>query len=371
MVKYRVVSADSHVVEPADLWELRIEPRFRERAPRVGRVGEREAFVIDGLEPEFVGALGLFGSAGVPSEKLHEIRQQADGNPGGWDPHVRLKDMSRDGIDAEILYPSMSMRLYLAEDVEYQLACFRAYNDWLAELCGTHPKQLFGLGLVSLADVESAVGELERMKKRGLRGACISVDLMGGDGSFWDEKYDPFWAHAADLELPISLHSLTGGERHDSPGGRIAQVSTQPVFVQRSIANLIEFGVLDRFPGLHIVSAENDVGWAATYLARMDDAYQRGLRYSGRGGSLSMLPSEYFHRQVYLTFMYDKPGVEVRHYIGVDNMLWSSDYPHGQSTWPESQRYIEWQFGDLPEEERRKIICDNVLKLYGITGYTA
>jgi predicted TIM-barrel fold metal-dependent hydrolase len=367
MVEYGVVSADSHVVEPPDLWGQYIDPAFRDRAPKVDHVGGREAFVIDGLPPEFVGALGLFGSAGVPSERLQEIRVQTDGNPGGWDPHDRLKDMVRDGVDAEVMYPSMGMRLYLAEDPDYQFACFRAYNDWLADLCTVYPDRLFGLGLVSLSDVEAAIIELARVKDRGLRGACISVDLKGGDRPFWDVEYDPFWAQAAELEMPISLHSLTGGERRQALGGRIAQMVTEPAVVQASIANLIEFGVLERFPELKVVSVENDVGWAGTFLARMDYAYQRSLRYSGPGGNLSMLPSEFFHRQVYLTFMYDKPGVDLRHYIGVDNMMWSSDYPHGQSTWPESRGYIEWQFGDLPEEERRKITCDNVLNLYNIT----
>jgi len=131
-----------------------------------------------------------------------------------------------------------------------------------------------------------------------------------------------------------------------------------------SLTTLLAYGVLERFPGLKLVSAENDIGWVATYKARLDHAYERHRFWSDTGNKLKMLPSEYVNRQAYLTFMYDKPGVDNRHHIGVDKIMWASDYPHSDATWPESDKFIQWQFGGLPADERRKIICDNAKALY-------
>ena len=358
-----VISADSHVFEPRDLWERYIDPPFRKRAPKIVREGERDLFVIDGLEPEFV---GIMGSAGVRAGKLREINRHEEGLRGGWDPHARVRDMDLDGVDAEVLYTSLGMRLHRIQDLPYQLACFRAYNDWLADLCNVYPSQLIGIGLVSLLDVEEGVSELSRIAQKGLRGVGISIDLAGASKPFWDAQYDPFWATAEATETPVSLHVGTfGADRARTPGDFIASYATLPHQVQVSIANLIAYGVFERFPRLKLVSVENDIGWVPTYLERIDHAYERYPHWTG--ARLSLRPSEYCRRQVFMTFMRDKAGVELRHEIGVDNIMWASDYPHPDSTWPESRRFIEWQMSGIPEGERRKILSDNVTKLYRLT----
>ena len=362
MGQYDVVSADSHVFEPHDLWERYIDPAFRSRAPKIVRQGGQDLLVIDGFDAEFV---GIMGTAGVESDRLKEVRVHEEQRVGGWDPHARVNDMDRDGVDAEVLYTSLGMKLHGIRELDYQLACFRAYNDWMADLCSAYPEKLIGIGLISLLDIEQGILELRRTTDRGLGGAAISIDLMAGQAPFWDAAFDPFWATAQEMDVPLSLHLGTAGgrpdRRSDSPGDFIGRYATLPNQMQLSLANLIAYGVFERFPGLKVVSVENDIGWVPTYLARLDHACERYPHWTG--ARLPKRPSEYFG-QVYMTFISDKPGVEMRHHIGLDNIMWSSDYPHPDSTWPESQKVIEWQMEGVPDDDRRKIVCDNAVRLY-------
>jgi len=363
MKTHAVISADSHVVEPIDLWTKLIEPQYRDRAPYVDERDGNEVWVIDGLPLQWTNSLGLMGSAGVPNERLPEIRRHGDANSGGWDPHKRVEDMATDGVDAEVLYSSFSMCLHQLRDATYQAACFRAYNDWLANFCAVYPDKLVGIGLIPLLDLEAGIKELGRIAKKGLKGAAISLALAAGiDQPYWATEYDPFWAQASELGLPVSLHALTGTSA--SSQGKFARYATAPAAIQETVANLVEFGVLERFPKLHVISVENDAGWVPNFAARLDHAYDRNRHYKNSPSTLTMQPSDYVRRQLHLTFMYDKVAVEQRERIGVENLLWASDYPHGDSTWPKSGEFIEWQFGDVPAPERNKMIRDNVAELY-------
>ena len=344
MTGYAIISADSHVVEPGDLWTKLIDPKFRDRAPHVAVRDGKEAFVVDGMGLQLINSMGMMGAAGVPNEELQENRLHGDGHAGGWDPHIRVKDMAIDGVDAEVLYSSMCMCLHQLRDAAYQAACFRAYNDWLADYCAAYPDKLFGIGLVPLLDLQTGIEELGRIAKRGLKGAAISLDLAAAvEQPYWTPEYDPFWAAASDLGLPISLHALT--EASASKKGKFARSSTAPAAMQETLANLIEFGVLERFPKLRLVSVENDAGWVPNWSVRLDHVYNRSRLYRNAEPSpLTMQPSEYVRRHLSLTFMYDKVAVDQRDKIGVETLLWASDYPHGDSTWPKSGEFIEWQF---------------------------
>jgi predicted TIM-barrel fold metal-dependent hydrolase len=366
MAGHTVISADSHVVEPADLWTELIDPQFRDRAPHVEEQDGNEVFVVDGLPSQWKNQMGLLGTAGVANENLHKYTRRRDANPGGSDPHARIKDMAADGVDAEVLYSSMSMPINQVRDAAYQAACFRAYNDWLADFCSVYPDKLIGIGLISLLDLEAGIAEVSRIAKKGLRGAAVSLDLAAEtDEPYWSAAYDPFWAQAAELGMPISMHALTGATAWTK--GKFARVAFGPATMQETIANLIEFGVFERFPKLRVISVENDAGWVPNFAARLDHAYERGRHYQSGESPLTMKPSEYVRRHLSLTFMYDKVAVEQRAWIGTETLLWASDYPHGNSTWPKSEEYIEWQFGDIPAEERQMMIHDNVANLYGMS----
>lgn len=361
----RILSADSHVIEPADVWTSRIEKRFRDRAPRVIKhSGSREGdfFVAEGQRPFPVAG---FAVAGVDPKEFAE--SMARGYPGvrpsAWDPVLRIADQDRDGVSGEVLYPSLGMRLFQMEDGELRAASFRAYNDWLAEFCAHSPRRLAGVAMVSLDDPLDGVAELSRAANKGLRGAMI-WGAAPAERPYSDPSYDPFWAVAHDLGTPISLHILT--ERR---GGSDFQsvMKGYPALhhsVERSLTEIIFAGVLERFPKLKLVSVENDIGWIAHFLQRLDHSYEK-YRYLEKD-AIPNPPSYYFRRQVGATFQDDRVGVMTRHSIGINNLMWGSDFPHSDSTWPNSREVIERDFQGVPDDERRIVIADNVAALYGI-----
>jgi predicted TIM-barrel fold metal-dependent hydrolase len=369
----KVISADSHIMEPPTLWAERLDQAFRDRAPHVvnewkGKKGE--FLICEGrlLRPVY---------GGFPADKpLHEIlpypqsahpRERtgyANARPGGWDPAARIKDQEIDGMAAEVLYATSALVFFSVEDLALQRALFRAYNDWLAEFCSYNPQRLVGLALISLEDIDEAVQELGRCAKRGLKGALISVS-PDAEKQYDNPVYDPFWAAAQDCKIPLSMHLATG-KRNIVTTSRspYAMYINIPEHMQQTLITLIFSGVLERFPRLTVLSTEHDIGWIAYFLLRMDRAYER-FRQSDPI-PLTMPPSEYFKRQVYATFQDDPVGLATRQFLGVDNFLWASDYPHVDSTWPHSQWVIKQHFAGMPAGDKQKILCDNAAKLYGI-----
>jgi predicted TIM-barrel fold metal-dependent hydrolase len=373
MADLQLISSDSHVSEPPDLWVERIDTKYRDRAPRVvlNPEGQEGAYLIyEGYPPHNL-AIGL-GAGRTPEELAAFLKTgtYADARPGGWDPAQRLPDMELDGVEAEVLYTTLGFRLFWLKDAGLQRACFRVYNDWLAAYCSYAPKRLKGLALISLYDPKEGAQELERCAKLGLKGAMIWCSPPA-DQPYSLEIYDPFWAAAQDLDMPVSLHAITGMERIPWEYGaekRAMRSTVTPHEIEKSFSILILSGVLERFPRLKIVSAENNCGWLPYYLQRMD----RGFARFGPSGTvtpwptkLTLKPSEYFRRQMYCTFIDDSFGVASRHWIGVDNVMWSSDYPHTASTWPHSRDIIARDFKDVSEVEKRKIVRENVAQLYG------
>jgi predicted TIM-barrel fold metal-dependent hydrolase len=369
MAASRIISADSHFVEPPNMWAERVDKKFRDRAPHTvrglnGRDGE--FFVCENISP--VPVAGFFG-AGVPSEALGEhIKKGMDAAPASvWDPAARIKDQDRDGVQAEVIYTSMGMPLYGLDDVALRVACFRAYNDWAVEYCSHDPKRLLPLGLITLEDIGAGVQELHRIAKKGMRGAMIWASPPE-DLPYNHTDYDPFWTAAQDLNMPLSLHILTGrkGTGVDFFKGNLAlQVSTLHHEVERSIAVFVLGGVLERFPKLTIVSAENDVAWMPYFMWRMDFAQDRVGSMSSK--KLSLKPSEYVKRQIYASFINEPIFLDGLHRYAADNAMWSSDYPHTAAIWPKSQEFIKETFSGLAEADRRKIVHDTAARVYGIT----
>ena len=216
-----VYSADSHVVEPRDLWTNYIDPGFRDRAPHIetsitredGSEAEGEFMVCEGIRPQ---PIASFAAADVsdPRERSRaNQRGYAEIRQGGWDPAARRRDQDVDGVSLEIVYPSMAMPMFGISDVPYQQAVFRAYNSWVADFQAELPGRLFGIAMISLEDITAGIAELERTRVLGLRGAMIWND-PGQGRNYGDLEFDPFWAAAADFGMPISLHILTGREGH-------------------------------------------------------------------------------------------------------------------------------------------------------------
>jgi predicted TIM-barrel fold metal-dependent hydrolase len=363
-----ILSADSHVFEPINLWETRIERRFRERAPRFiadheGRPGTW--FVCEGVMPRSVASIA---AVGIPKEELTKFQaaHYKDLRPGGYDPVERLKDQDIDGVSGEVLYATYAMGLYGMPDPKLQAASFNAYNEWMVEFCSEAPTRLVGLALICVHDVDQAVEELQRWTKRGLRGAMIAcVPPVGTEYS--QKHYDRFWSAAEDLSLPISIHTLTSNrppQYRFRGGGRAAPGYPEPPMeVMLTLGEMLTSDLFDRHPRLKIVLAEADTGWLPWMLERLERAH---ARYARQDGMLTQLkPTDYFRRNFLASFIADRVGVFAREFVGVENLMWSSDYPHTDSTWPRSRQSIAHDFDGVPEAERIKMTCTNTARLYG------
>src|SRR5689334_3738728 len=209
MAELRVISADSHVMEPADLWQARLDKKFRDQAPRVVKNENRAgfSFTAPGMTP-FPAAGGFaIGKSGAEL-KEHLTKGYEAARPSGWDPVERLKDQDIDGVAAEVLYTTLGMPLFALDDIELQQVCFSVFNNWLGEYASHAPKRLYPVALISLEDIGAGVKELERCARLGFRGAMI-WGAPPEDRPYSKSLYDPFWAAAQDLQIPISLHVIT------------------------------------------------------------------------------------------------------------------------------------------------------------------
>jgi predicted TIM-barrel fold metal-dependent hydrolase len=333
-----LISADSHVSEDPELWVQRLPVAFRDQAPV--------------FPPRRVG--GHF--------QAHE---------GGWDPNARVQEMEVDGVSAEVLYPSLTMDLFGLSDAALQEACFRVYNDWIIEYCSVAPDRLTGLGVISTFDIEHAVQELVRTRDAGLRGAVV-WQAPPPELSFATDHYERLWATAQELDMPISMHILTG-QRYPFPRPRTAAgrtathafreaVNVKLLDASNAISDLIGSGVLERYPRAKFVLVENEISWLPFYLSQYDKYWSRGNLTS----PMTMTPSEYFQRQIFATFFNDPPVRWILGEWGARNCMWSNDYPHPNSTWPNSRQVIERDLGHLPLDIRARLVRGNVGGLYNL-----
>ncbi|MBV9418133.1 MAG: amidohydrolase [Alphaproteobacteria bacterium] len=359
------ISADSHITEPPNCYIDYIDPKFRERAPKVATLPKiGDAFLIDGMQANV--PLGLVAAAGKEPSKI-----TTDGVKfeelwrSGWDPKYRVADQEKDGVGAEIIYPTVGMLICNHADFDYKKACFEAYNRWLAEYCSVAPDRLFGMGQVSMRTPEEGVQELHTVKAMGFKGV-----MMPGDPAVEDYDspvYDKVWATAVELGLPLSFHILTtrGGGLSQPRGPRINSFLSIIRGCQDIMGTLIFGGVFDRHPKLKIVCVEADAGWVPHYMYRMDHAYKRH-RYWMKAPPLEKLPSEYFRENIYTTFQDDYVAFQTKDLVNVRRLMWASDFPHSDSTWPHSQAVLDEQTKGLSEQERNWICHDNVAELYGL-----
>ena len=363
VIDLRCISADSHVVEPGELFVDYIEPAYRDRAPRLVRGPDHDTWQCEGLEPL---AVGLLAAAGISAEALErEGRFETHIPRGAWDPHARLEQIGADGVDAEVLYPTVGLTLFGIEDPDFKRACFRAYNDWIADFCAAYPERFKAVGLLATEDIPSAVAELERCRKLGLAGGAIALDA-DREQPYADVRFEPLWAAAQALDAPLSLHVFTPSAKGKPRRKRdIADGIVEPMWVQRALGLMVFAGVFERFPGLRIVSVESDAGWLPYFLERIDYIFDRRRKIYPMNLSRDLLPSEMIRRGSRFTFLRDRAAVLARDQIGLSALLWSTDYPHNGSTWPASRDVLSKIMRGVPDEERHQIVAGNVAELYG------
>ncbi len=358
-----VVDGDGHVTEPPTLWDDYLEARFRDRAPRfaLGPDG-RPCQVADG---RYImrHALTLTLPPGYP-EVGYVPRA------GGFDPEARLRDLDSEGIDVAVLFPSVGLFVSDVTDPPLQAALCRAYNDWLADYCRPARERLVGVALLPLVDVRASIEELERATSRlGFRGAFFRPNPYA-QRPIHHEAYEPLWDCAASLGVPVTVHEglsdcapTLGRDRFENPA--MLHVLSHPFEQMAACAGLILAGTLERHPTLRVAFLESGAGWLPYWLHRLDEHCETwGHLLPG----LRMKPSEYFRRQCVVS---TEPGEDVVdavvHHVGEDSIIWASDYPHPDATFPGALTKTLAAMESLSDVARRKILASNAARLYGLS----
>ncbi|MCY4514090.1 MAG: amidohydrolase family protein [Candidatus Tectomicrobia bacterium] len=360
--KYTMISCDSHATEPATLLFERVDKKFHDRLAHV-RVDEDGSkwHIVEGMEP----ARWVMDNEDLEGEDRE--RNAVDGAI-----ETRLAHQDRDGVDGEIIFPNKFLTIFATSDPEFAFAQTRAYNDWAWEFYGPLVNRLSPMAVLPTMDVDLAIEEAERVARMGYRGVTIPVKPVYGSTSAKDPhynrpEYDRLWACLEGAALPATIHVGTGKDPRTTRGygGAVTNYVAHALSPSVEVMSILcSSGVLERHPGLRIVSVESGVGWFPWCGQAMDEAYRKHHMWSFP--KMKELPSHYLKTQCFGTFMEDPVGLSLAEEFGYqDAMLWSSDYPHQEGSWPHSAEAIERQMGGLSEESRVKILGGNAAKLFG------
>ncbi|MCU1624317.1 MAG: amidohydrolase 2 [Frankiales bacterium] len=387
-----IIDVDAHVVEPRDVWSSRLPARFRDVGPRivyapggdVKLVGSSyvEAPGTDGpdvawwfYEDRQVSLKRYIAAAGFPAD---EVGMQGvtyeNMRSGCYQTVERLADMDLNGVQAQLCFPNFPRfcgQMFLwGKDKELSLMSVQAYNDWMVEeWCGDSGGRLLPLCIVPLWDVELAVREVRRNAARGVRAVAFSeIPAYLGLPSIHSRYWDPFFAACAETRTVVCMHIGSGTKTPQTSDDAPEAVAGTIIF-GNSAASLVDFlfsGVLHRFPTLKLMYAEAQIGWIPYVLERADDVWHTHRGWAHGKDNCPELPSTYYYRQVYSCFFKDAVGIDLLDKVGVDNILFETDYPHQDSTWPDTREAAALQFGHLPQDQIDKIARGNAIKLFGL-----
>ena len=355
---FKVFDSDMHILEPADLWERYMDAEFRSHAPR--------GLTSDSVRDLRVQIPGMPPQIGAHHRGRNFERNQvtyADHARRGWSPQVQLEAMDVEGLDAAVLFPSRGLSVLTTPDLEpgAAAAIARAYNDWLAEFCQADPQRMFGAGMISVYDINDAVAETHRaIEELGFRAIFIRANVANGK-SWHDPYYEPLWETLERLNVPLGFHEASGSQSRQTadnfvPNTGLRRVFAQPMEQMLALGSFIGGGVLARHPKLNVAFLEANCSWVPWLIWRLDEHYElEGDLYMP---DLEMMPSEYFRRQCLVSVEPDE--VPARHLIedfGADQLVYSTDYPHGDSRYPRAtESFLELPISD---DDRRKILWDN------------
>lgn len=362
-----VVDADGHVVEPEAAWAgMADEHRVRVVPDRHGYehviVGDTEILAVP---------LGNLARPGSRFDDPATFRPLAEAQPGGWDPVARLADMDAEGIDQAVLYPSIGLYTSVLSDAAAAVAVARAYNDWLAGYCGVAggARRLFGTAMLPLQDPSAAAVELRRaVGSLGFVGAFVRPNPCLGR-SLSDRAYDVVWDVAEELDVPIGVHEgssvivpTLGADRPFNP--MILHAVSHSFEEMLACAQLIGFGVLDRHPGLRVLFLESSGGWGPFWLERLDEQAES---FGGFCPDMKMRPSEYFARQCAISFEVDERTLPaLAPFVGTERIVWGSDYPHHDATFPGAVEAIRATVAPCPTAVQARVLGLNARRMYGL-----
>ena len=342
-----LISADSHVTEPIELYEERVDARFRDRVPRIVERDGWRTLVAESVTPR----------------KLMTVSELDLAVVGGSDPDQRRREQAQDGVTAEVVYPNWALTVVFVGDPELQMAIAGAYNDWACDHL-MHEHRSLPVAMVPMADVDAAIAEARRCAGLGFR--ALSLPARVEQAEYNDPRYDPFWSCATELGLPLTFHSGTG---HDprmvrGPGANVMNyVLAAQMDGPRVLLSLAAGGVLDRFPALRVVVVETGASWLGWVMTQADEVYVDHARFSKV--QLSAKPSEFIRRQCAATFMVDPVAVRNRDVTGTGVLMWGNDYPHPEGTWPNSAPAVAEQFDGVGEADRAAILGGNAASVFG------
>jgi predicted TIM-barrel fold metal-dependent hydrolase len=375
-LKNLTVDADAHVNPSHDMWADYLPASLKEWAPRVEHGDDCDYVVFEGHRRK----LNLISAqAGREGRDFKMHGRVADARAGGWMPKARLDDMDRDGIDIALLFGGGPLG---TANQDLYLASFGAYNRWLADFCSHQPSRFAGVGYIPMHDVDEAIRCMRDCAALGHKavnipafpmnrmaslngGEAQALALTGdasGDRSYADPEFDPIWKAACDLGLPLTIHL----------GGRMVRFNDQKWFLSdllmskfsmaEPIAIMIYGGVFQRFPDLKLVSVESGVGWFAFAANYMDETWAKQRFWMN--SPLEREPSHFWERNIFGSFIHDRPGILMRDLKGAGNIMWSSDYPHSETSYPHSQEAIARLFDGVPEEDKAMIIGGRAKALF-------
>jgi predicted TIM-barrel fold metal-dependent hydrolase len=379
---FAVADADTHIIEPPDLWQKYMAAKYRDRAPRVVDAERGQAWVFDDQRISVTSLMNVAGRSPVTWQAI-----APDGyrglRDGGGDPGARLADMGIDHVDLHVLFPSYTLIMARAQadakggpDRGFHLAFVEAYNNFVSDFCAFAPDRFIGLAIMPLTGIDDVMAELSRVGQLpGIRGVAPLNWPGGGSNPGADDER--FWSALEELGWPCNVHigfGEVGGADPDLP----LEPSSMDRLVNMAVINrertassmmpiLSEFilgGILERHPALKLALVETGVGWIPFWCEQTDDNFLRHRFWTKC--DLSLMPSEYWQRQCVATFQIDHFGVRNRDVMGVHTICWTSDYPHSGADWPNSVRTIADQLRDVPDNEQAMIVGGNLKRIYGL-----
>jgi predicted TIM-barrel fold metal-dependent hydrolase len=385
-MEYHVISADNHITEPPGTFIDRVPSHLKDRAPRIVR-GEDggDGWSFDGRAPGFTfGAAAQTGGRSSGESRFQGLKFE-EIRPGNYDGTAHIEDMDLDGIDAATVYPLAAAATYSIEDRELGLACVRAYNDWMIdEFCAVNPERLLSMCLIPVDD------DIEEMKKEVARvvekGARVLFLPFFSDTPYWDTHYDPIWSIANEAKVPVTIHREHGGKRGTQEGARgfggkalpktgpEAQALHMSNAVMRfysalsPITDMIFTGVFDRFPDLKMVNGESNFGWLPFWCQTMDEQWALGNDTGWNKVPAKRPPSTYVGDNIFVTVLDDALGFSMAHEnLMMQNAgMYSTDYPHSITTWPNSKELIERLTKGMTDEAKHKILAGNAVRVYNL-----
>jgi len=369
---YNVIDADGHILEPLDLWDKYIEPKFRDRAPRIAK-GEngKERLVV---EEHQVGdsriGIGRIGGVGARQGVVEaDTMAYKDGKAGGFDPHKRIPDMDDDGIDAAFLYPSLGLFSGAIQDPELAAAVCRAYNRWLADYCKPYPDRLFGVAMLPMQSVDLAIAEMRFARKElGFHGGFLRPNPYNNK-MIHHPDYEPFWAAAEELDFSIGFHEgassgmpTVGVDRFEGRAAR--HIISHTMEMMLACMSVIWGGVCERHPKIRIGFLESGGGWIAPWLDRMDRHFDdQGFNDSG----LKTRPSELFQRNCWISFEPVEGSIKVlADYIGPNKIMWATDYPHSDGFFPGAPKMLLDRLEGTSPETKHGVLAGGAMGFYGL-----